>query len=118
MKIFEYTEKHLDMDKFRCEGIAEFVEIAKWSVIPTALHNDKIIIHKVTPAHMKSDITYKVIKVEDCSDHVYKVLKTKIKAIGGAEGLVDWMIKNADTFDCRITQILNYAWNEMKYEYL
>ena len=112
MKIFELTENTIDINT------KEITKVADWTVVPAGLHNNKIIIQKITPHTKNGDSIKKVIKVEDCDGYVFKVLKTKIKAIGGAEGLVDWMIKDQDLFECRIRQLLNYAWDKMKYEYL
>ena len=112
MKIFEYQETTFDMNT------RQNIKVADWSVIAGGLHNNKIIIQKITPNYQRGDIIKKVINVEECDEFVFKALKTKIKAIGGAEGLVNWMVKNADTFECRIRQLLNYAWDEMKYYFL
>ena len=112
MKLFEYHETTFDMNT------RQSIKVADWSVVPSGLHNNSIIIQKITPNYQRGDVIKKVIKVEECDEFVFKALKTKIKAIGGAEGLVDWMIKDVDTFDCRIRQLLNYAWDEMKYNYL
>lgn len=92
--------------------------VAEWTVVPAGLHNDRIIIQRIAADQKHDDIIKKVIKVEDNSEFVYKALKTKIKAIGGAEGLVDWMIKDDDVFRCRIIKLLNYAWSNMRYEFL
>lgn len=112
MKLFEYHENSYNIET------KQRVKVAEWSVVPSGLHNNSIIIQKITPNYQRGDVIKKVIKVEECDEFVFKALKTKIKAIGGAEGLVDWMIKDVGTFECRIRQLLNYAWDEMKYNYL
>ncbi len=56
----------------------------------------------------------KAVKVTDCAEFRYKLTKNKIYAAGGPDGIVVWMKKNTELFDCMINKILNYAWNEMK----
>lgn len=114
MKIFEFTETTFDVEK------RKNINIADWSVVPSGLHNNSIIIQKITPTTKKGDIIKKVIKVEDCDEYIFRVLKTKIKAIGGAEGLVNWMLQcqKENFMMCKVKQVLNYAWDEMKYYYL
>ena len=112
IKMFHFKETAWDRES------NTIIHVADWVVMPTMLHNDKIIIEKITPTRTKDDIIHKVFKVEECDDYVVKVLKTKIKAIGGANGLVDWMIKDKDVFECMIRRILNYAWDKMKFYYL
>ena len=118
IKVFKYSETHLDMEKFNKEHIAEFEKYADWEVFTIGLHMDKVAVRKISPNRQPNDITIKIFKVEDCDSYVYKALKTKIKAAGGAEGFVNWMIKGADCFECRIRNLLNYMWDNMKYECL
>lgn len=108
-KIFEIQETTYNTETKQIDKIAD------WSVVPC---RNSIIIQKITPNTKKGDVIKKVIKVEETDEFVFKALKTKIKAIGGAEGLVDWMIKDRDLFQCRIWKLLNYAYDEMKYYYL
>ena len=113
MKIFEYTETTYNMEKRQIEKVAD------WAVVPT-MNNNSIIVQKITPQYKKGDVIKKVFKVENCDDFVYKVMKTKIKAIGGAEGFVDWMqkCKDENIMTCYVTNALNFAWDKMKYMYL
>ena len=82
MKLFEYHETTFDMNT------RQSIKVADWSVVPSGLHNNSIIIQKVTPNYQRGDVIKKVIKVEECDEFVFKALKTKIKAIGGAEGII------------------------------
>ena len=109
---FYFTETTYDIEN------KKIVDIVKWTVVPTGLHNNNIIVWKTTPTTKRGDIKLKVFNVEDTDEYIFKALKTKIKAKDGAEGLVKWMIKNKDLFECRIKQLLNYAWDEIKYYYL
>lgn len=59
----------------------------------------------------------KVIKVENDLSIVYKLMKTKIKAAGGAAGLLAFL-KERETFSdfggCWNSQIYNWIFNSMK----
>lgn len=112
MKIFEYQENTYDMDTRQRRKVAD------WTVVQGGLHT--IIVEKITPQYHRGDIIKKVIKVENCDDFVVKLLKTKIKAIGGAEGLIDWMqrCKDENIMTSMVERVLNFAWDEMKYSYL
>ena len=115
MKMFRFSETTYDTENRRR------IKVADWVVFPSGLHNDKITIQKVgfVACDMPwAQTSYKVFKVEDTDEFVFNAMKTKIKAAGGAEGLVDWMIKNQDLFRCRIAKLLNYAWDKMKYEFI
>ena len=112
MKIFELTQTDYDLQK------KKQYKVADWTAVTSGLHNDKIIIQKI-PADYKPGMQIKkVFRVENDSEYTFKAMKTKIKANGGADGLLDFMIKENDTFYCRIINLLNYAWDEMRYEYL
>lgn len=114
MKCFEFSEYTINMET------RERVKVADWAVLPAGLHNDKIIVEKITPARKSGDIIKKVFKVEDTDGYIYKLLKTKINAQGGANGLVDWMLEcqRENIGDTFVRRVLNYAWDEMKYYFL
>ena len=109
---FNYVEFTYNMEKREREKVAD------WEVFK--LCDGKIAIRKKPVVNNLKPYEYnlRVFKVVDDGEFVFKALKTKIKAAGGSEGLVDWMIKNQDTFECRIRQLLNFTWDSMKYEYL
>lgn len=58
----------------------------------------------------------KAVRVEDCNEYTYKLLKTKIKAIGGAAGLHEFMKKCIeDKFgESLVNTILNYSFDTMR----
>lgn len=81
-------------------------KVADWKVFPADGDNGRVIIQKQSAT--------KVFRVDDDCEFVFKALKTKIKAIGGAAGLVNWMIQDKDFMSCRIVNLLNFAWDTMK----
>lgn len=114
MEYFTYEETSIDLKTY------EQYKVADWTVIPAGLHNNAIIIQKITPQYKSGDLIKKVIKIETCDEYIFKALKTKIKAIDGAEGLINWMRKCKDDniCTCRLEALLNYAWDKMKFYYL
>ena len=59
----------------------------------------------------------KTVRVEDCSEFTYKLMKTKIKAAGGASGLLAFLERCetiADLFSCHVSRVYNYIFDEMK----
>lgn len=90
------------------------IEVANWTV---SCENEHIMIIERIPAddHTGS-VTKKAVKVEDSSEYTFKALKTKIKAAGGAIGLIAWMNECiAQHFcECLVRSLLNYAWDEIK----
>ena len=108
MKTFEFTETTWDLVN------NQRVKLADWTVATAG--NNAIIIQKITPTTKSGDSIKKVVKVDDCDGYVFQVLKTKIKAIGAADGLVDWMnwCKEENLMTCRAMQVLNYVWDKIK----
>ena len=114
MEYFEFTETTIDM------ATRKQYKVADWTVIPAGLHNNAIIIQKITPQYKSGDSIKKVIKIETCDEYIFKALKTKTKAIDGAEGLINWMrkCKDENICTCYLKNLLNFAWDEMKFCYL
>ena len=113
MKVFNFEETTFDIEK------RQSIKVADWEVFPVGLHShNKIAIRKITPNAKPNATTIKVFRVDDSDKYIFQVLKTKIKAQGGADGLVDWMIKDDGLMRCRIKQLLNFAWDNIRFEYL
>ena len=89
--------------------------MADW-IFGENLDRDKIIIGRSEP---DSEIwKFRLFKVEECSEYVYDLKKTKIKAINGVSGLVEFMRRaiEENLMTTNVEIILNHAWKNMKYE--
>lgn len=112
---FEYTERHFNMET------EQFEDKCKWIVIPV-FGNDKVIVKKRGENVPIDYITgnTKVFKVVDSPDCIYRLMKTKICAMNGADGLVNFMREcvEKDFMLALVEKVLNYMWNEMRFECL
>jgi hypothetical protein len=92
---------------FESNGGAVFCAIA---------HGNYLAVQKVYgPGRL--DFEKRVVRVEPCSDFAYKLMKTKIKADGGAVGLLSWLErceKATDFCGALRSQVYNYIFDNMR----
>ena len=107
--VVQYKDTRFDREKWQS------VTVADW-IFGENLERDKIIIGRSEPD--SDDYTFRLFKVEECSDYVYDLKKTKIKAIDGVTGLVEFMRRaiKENLMTTNVEIILNHAWKNMKYE--
>lgn len=67
---------------------------------------EKITVYNFTAEGDKLTINGKSYKVEEDREFVIKILKTKIKARGGAEGLMNFFASNNDSWDDQWERLL------------
>lgn len=108
--MFKYSEYTVEFNE---GGECERVKVADWSIIP---YEGKMIIERIPANYTGGESVKKIIWVEDDIEFTFKLQKTKIRAAGGAAGLVAWMTKRVEQnfAICFVEKILHYAWNEMK----
>lgn len=78
--------------------------IHKYSIDKIPGRNDLLVFTK--------DGQRKVVKIEDNREFTYKAMKTKIKAIGGAEGLYEFC--SDEFWDCHRRLICDHVIEKMK----
>lgn len=108
--MFKYSEYTTEFNE---TGKHERVKVADWSVIP---YEGKMIVERIPANYTGGESVKKIIRVDEDIEFTFKLQKTKIRAAGGASGLVAWMERliEKDFGICWVSKILNYAWFEMK----
>lgn len=104
MNAVQYIETTFDMKERKSVKVAEWWFVAHGNILVIEKHG------------VSGTFQKKNIKVEPNDEYVFSLLKTKIKAIGGAEGLAKFMggevVKNS--YSCWVSKILNHAMDTMK----
>ena len=111
-----WREVHYKETHFNPET-QEFEDVCDWTIVPGGLRHDKLLVRKQVG---KDIIGWRVYKVIDDDSCIYKLSKTRILAMNKADGLVSFIedcIENNFMLTL-VEKILNYAWDEMRFEYL
>lgn len=105
--VVEYREYTVDLENMKR------IAYADWIFAPN-LNRDGLIVGKSEPD--SDEWEFKLINVEDSNKFIFDFKKTKINAMGGVIGLVEYMDKNIkqDFATSNVERILKYAWNNMK----
>lgn len=108
--MFKYSEYTTEFNE---TGEHERVKVADWSIVPL---DGKMIVERIPANYTGGESVKKIIRVDEDIEFVFKLQKTKIRAAGGASGLVAWMTKRVEQnfAICFVEKILHWTWNEMK----
>lgn len=108
--MFKYAEYTTEFNE---TGEYERVKVADWSIVP---YDGKMIVERIPANYTGGESVKKIIRVDEDIEFTFKLQKTKIRASGGAAGLVAWMTKRVEQefAICFVEKILHWTWNEMK----